>query len=478
MSATPRLVVEGVDPRTVFKVRASTRLQVEPRGLILLGDTADWTYFVVPVDAAATKLSEDLEQYEAGEGAKVLEEFFAGITGIEPYGPSDRRGVGLPHGVFDGEVVVDVLLWPSKDDQEASARLANVTAALSGGTGAVLTSDRRPLTTMARVRVNGEGLKSLLDLMVVERVRVPLAPFLEPSDWFNASADDLLPASPLDVTVGVIDDGVHAGHPLLADLVEHQFSVPEDHGWSEPSQHGSMVAGLAAFGDLEHALREHTTLPSPARLAIARVLEPDPTDPARTRFPTDQPEHVVIEEAVRQLHERGVRIINMSITDVDAYSGPHASIWTETLDRLARELDVVIIVAAGNRPLAPSGEVAPGVHVHSSYPTVLDREARIAEPAIGANVVTVGSLARSPASAQHGGRSHPQDVAIADPDELSPFSRTGPGVNGTFQLGAIKPEFVHYGGTRCGPRWVASATRIRARRSCPRRCRQQGDCSP
>lgn len=47
---------------------------------------------------------------------------------------------------------------------------------------------------------------------------------------------------------------------------------------------------------------------------------------------------------------------------------------------------------------------------------------------------------------RHGGRSHPQDVAIAGTNELSPFSRTGPGVSATFQSGAIKPEFVHYGG--------------------------------
>ncbi len=447
MSARPRVLVEGVDPRTVFKVRAATRLNVEPRGLILLGDTADWTYFVVPLDEAASKLSQELAQYAVGGGPKVLEEFFGGITGIEPYGPSDRRGPGSPEDAFDGEIVVDVLLWPSGDDQEAARRLADVTTTLAKTNGTILTSDRRALTTMARVRVTRSGLEALLDLMVVERVRAPLAPFLEPSDWFNATLDELTTGPPIDVTVGLIDDGIHAGHALLANLVTHQLNIPDNREWGDPSHHGSMVAGLVAYGDIEQALRDHTAFPSPVRLAIARVLEPDPADPTRTRFPTDQPEHVIIENAIRALHAHGVRIVNISINDIDGYSGPHVSIWTETLDRLARELDVVLVVSAGNRPLAPSGEVAPGVHAHTNYPTyALDPEARIAEPAVAANVVTVGSIARSAASAQHGGRSQPQDIAIEHVNELSPFSRTGPGVNGTHQLGAIKPEFVHHGG--------------------------------
>ena len=61
-------------------------------------------------------------------------------------------------------------------------------------------------------------------------------------------------------------------------------------------------------------------------------------------------------------------------------------------------------------------------------------------------MVTVGSVARSGAPARFGGRSDIRDTAIAQPDEISPFSRTGPGVNATSQNGAIKPEFVHYGG--------------------------------
>lgn len=424
-----------------------TRLEVGPRGLVFLGDTADWTYFVVPSEVDGATFGGQLDQYERSDAPKVVMEFFANIATIEPYGPQDRRGPGLPQPGYDGDALLDVMLWPSPNDEEARRRIGDVEKVVQAFGGAVVTADSRPLTTMARVRIGSDGLDALLDTMAVERVRAPIAPYLEPSDWFHATSEDLVAPAPIDVIVGVIDDGVHSRHPLLVDLITSEFAVPEEHAWAEPGVHGSMVAGLAAYGDLEHALREGAAFPSPARLAIARVLEPVAGDLRSTRFPTEVPEHLVIEEAIRRLHGEGCRIINLSIADPESFSGPHASIWTETLDRLVRELDIVVVAAAGNRPIAPSGEIAPGVHVHASYPTyTLDPEARVAEPGIGANVIAVGSLAKSGASARIDGRSSPQDVAIAQPDEISPFSRTGPGMNGVYQLGAVKPEFVHHGG--------------------------------
>ena len=446
-SATPRVIVEGVDPRRVFKVRATTRLNVGPRGLVFLGDTADWTYFVMPRDEDGAAFGDQLDHYELGDAPKVVMDFFSNIAEIEPYGPVDRRGPGVPQPGIARESLLDVLVWPSPDETEADRRLSDVVAIVEHLDGTIVTTDRRPSTTMARVRIDEHALEALLETMVVERIRAPLTPYLEPSDWFHATTDDLVAADPIDVIIGVIDDGVHTGHPLLANLIDAELAIPETHLWGDPSTHGSMVAGLAAYGDFDDALSDGATIPAPARLAIARVLEPLGPNERATRFPTEIPEHVVVEDAIRALHAHGARIINLSITDAHAYSGPHVSLWTEVLDRLVRELDIVVIVAAGNRAIAATGEIGPGVNVHASYPTyVLDAEARIAEPAVGANVIAVGSIARSGASARHDGTSHPQDIAIAQPNELSPFSRTGPGMNGVYQLGAVKPEFVHYGG--------------------------------
>lgn len=446
VSATPRVVVEGVDPRLVFKIHATTRLALDPRGLTFLGDTTDWTYFVVPSDEEASQLVDELAAYESGDARPVLAAFFGSIVDIEAYGPDDRRGPGLPERPFDGEVLVDLQLWPSNNRQEARRRVGDVRRAVDQIGGRVVAVDDRPLSTTARVSVGHAALEALLGLMVVERARAPLAPYLEPSDWVAVRHDGAEAGSPIGVTIGVLDDVVQMAHPLLDGLVS---DLSEDEVGARPAIgiHGTMVAGLAAYGDFDAALGADGRMPGPARIASVRVLEPHPDDDRRTQFIGDEPEHRVVERAIRRLHEAGVRIVNVSITDPDAYAGPHVSLWTETLDRLARELDIVVVVAAGNRPMPFDGLLDTGKHVRHQYPTyVLDDDARLAEPSLAANVVTVGSIARSGAAARADGRSHPEDVAVAEADELSPFSRTGPGVNGTHQSGSLKPEFVDYGG--------------------------------
>jgi hypothetical protein len=115
---------------------------------------------------------------------------------------------------------------------------------------------------------------------------------------------------------------------------------------------------------------------------------------------------------------------------------------TETLDRLVRELDLVVVVAAGNRSWPDGGGTESGVHILDGYPTyAFDEEARLAEPAPAANVVAVGSLGFSEAPVTAHGASHPDEHVIAGVKRLSPFSRTGPGVRAK-----IKPDLVDLGG--------------------------------
>ena len=78
----------------------------------------------------------------------------------------------------------------------------------------------------------------------------------------------------------------------------------------------------------------------------------------------------------------------------------------------------------------------------TSYPAYLSTpENRLLDPAIAANLVTVGALAHG-----NGLRDDPMDgvqvQAITAADEPSPITRSGPGIGG-----AIKPEFCDYGGT-------------------------------
>lgn len=455
LSARPRIVVEGVDPRMVFKLDATSRLtddDLRRRGLVLLGDTPDWTYMVIPFDPEAAAFRESLEAYQSGDdedgGKARYRGFFELVAELLPYSAEDRRGSHLPAVDGDDEpFLVDVTLWPSPDRDEAARRLADVRAVLGAFDGLELSADERPQTTLVRARVNGGCLAALLEVAAVERVNGPAAPFLAPSDWLTVDAANLSTLEPFDVVVGVIDDGVSAGHPVLDGLMVGARSFPDGHEWRDAGPHGTMVAGLVAYGDFELALREGTPLPRPCRIYSARVLQPERFDPQATSFPSDVPDHRVIEDAIRALHADGVRIFNLSVTDRDPFRGPHVSVLTEVIDRIASELDVVIVVSSGNRVVAATGDLDDGKHVLHDYPLyILDDDARLAEPALAANALVVGSTARSSGAANPGDRSHAADRAIAAVDELSPFSRTGPGVGG-----AVKPDVVASGGN-----WVWS----------------------
>ncbi|MDE0133580.1 MAG: S8 family peptidase [Acidimicrobiaceae bacterium] len=452
-------MAEGIDPRHVFKIRANSPLldnQFRAHQLEPLGESADWVYVVLPLDNG-DDLADVLRTYasvaQADDGATMvpLRSLIDKIDDIEPYGRDDRltQEVASVLERSNGPYTIDVLLWPSSATSEARQRLEDVRVAAEQLDGTLRGRDEAPNTTAVRVVCSNEALNALLELAVVASVRLPLAPIIEPSAWLTAGLGDVARPDPLDVIVGVIDDGVATGHPLLDGLVVDQRQFPSDHNWSTIGPHGTLVAGLASFGGFESTLmgeprNGEVELPSPARLVVARVLEPDgDAGSLATRFPPDSLEHSTVSEAIRWMHEEhGVRVFNLSITDTKAFSGAPASLWTVTLDSLVRELDIVIVVAAGNQSIARTGELSDGGHVLNDYPDYLTSESqRLAEPATAASVITVRSIGSSAAPATPSGASYVDEHAVAGPGRPSPFSRSGPGV-----IGRVKPDVAHFGG--------------------------------
>ncbi len=138
-----------------------------------------------------------------------------------------------------------------------------------------------------------------------------------------------------------------------------------------------------------------------------------------------------------------MRVFNLSVTDVFGFSGPHVDTWTERIDSIVRDLEIVVVVSTGNVPCGLGSRLASGHDVIRGYPayTLLD-EARISEPGVAALALTVGSVARSDGPATPAGATRLGDQAVAPVDGVSPFSRTGPGVHAK----AVKPDVVSYGG--------------------------------
>jgi hypothetical protein len=159
------------------------------------------------------------------------------------------------------------------------------------------------------------------------------------------------------------------------------------------------------------------------------------------RFPDELLVAQQMETAIRRLHgEFNCRVINVSLGDRLRSAGAKPSAWAAVLDDLARELDLVIVVSAGNSAGALLNGMGDGIT--GAYPRyLLDRSNRILEPATAINVLTVGSIAHTNGISQED-ETYVGVRPIAEFGQPSPFTRTGPGVGGI-----IKPDLVDFGGT-------------------------------
>ena len=128
--------------------------------------------------------------------------------------------------------------------------------------------------------------------------------------------------------------------------------------------------------------------------------------------------------------------------------------WAELLDDLARTLDIIIVVSAGNvdDPDIPAATNSPQFQQHVTQ-SLQESKHRLIDPATAALCLTVGSVARRE-DPYWGPLPLGTQLAASAEGCPSPFTRCGPGV-----AGAVKPEVVAPGGnlavdsTAGTPRW-------------------------
>lgn len=451
-------IIEGVDPGMVFRIRTAGRISSEDwarRGLELLTEGEEWNYVVLSPGAEPPKVGSELATYAQGpdeEGASApLASFFAMIDAIEPYGPDDRLTAEVAGALEAEPGPADLVIWPAVDRDEAARRVEQVVLATQALGGEILASDARPRSPIVRATLTGDQARELATVPVIEVVQLPAVPYVDPCDWRDMKEDELEVEEHDGPLIGVLDDAIATGHPLLRGVVSATHAFPAGRIWQQPGEHGTMVAGLAAYGDFERPLKESTPFVLGGKLVQGRVIEPRPEEPTRYHFPPEQPEHLTVEEAIIGLHEaHGVRVFILSVTKGDPYAGPHVSLLTERLDDLIRERDLIVIVPTGNHLASvQTATMNSGHHALRDYPAyALDRAARVAEPATAALALTVGSVARSEGAATLAGTTALGYQAIAPANGLSPFSRSGPGA-----FKGIKPDLVHYGGN-----WIVRPT--------------------
>lgn len=317
-----------------------------------------------------------------------------------------------------------------------------------------------PDNVVALVRTTATGLATLLSTSAVpselHQARVASA-FLGPDigpgfqeDLVNDLKNRINPAGPDAASVCVLDTGVQRGHPLLEASVDHVLSaLPGIRPQPVPGGgHGTQMAGLALFGDLERAMSATDTVALRHRIESVKILRADhDSENAPGMYGTI----TATAAADIELAQQRRRAFSLAVTtgEEEGCDGRPTS-WSASLDALALGTDInrsdsgiellgrpdphaarLFVVSAGNNR-----------DYQANYLDVCDLQ-RVQNPAQAWNVLTVGAYTAKVTS--------PSDLGfrgwttLAPKGELSPYSRTSM----TFASGwPIKPDIVLEGGNR------------------------------
>lgn len=433
--------VGGFDGRRLIKLELNVALDPAEfqhllRELEIVSQEDKSVVLAFATEAALTAFEARLSTLAEGGRPSYRNLIFA-LKGFDHWTEDDRKGWALRQEGWpeQGPFILDVELWPISRPTARDQSWQAFELWLHEQVIEELDAVRQPHLILYRLRVNPDQAALLLRHRDVRIIDLPPRHGLEVSILQTDIRDfPPVPQSPAGAPgVVVLDSGLIAGHPLLAPAVGDAQSFLEGLGPDDQNGHGTHVAGIALYGDVEEALRIGRFAPA-LRLFSGRILDAENT--GNEKLIENQ-----VEKAVRYFHrEYGCRLFNLSYGDQrKPYLGRHVRGLAITLDALTRELGVLFIVPAGN---FEGTDVFP-VDWRTEYPRYLLRnEAALVDPAPALNALTVGSLARWDATFNAQRYQYdPSEQPIARHDQVSPFSRSGPSVGG-----AIKPELVAYGG--------------------------------
>lgn len=442
---------EFINPSLILRVQMTGALledDWEQLGLTVLSSDADRTLVLFASDDEMREFRARLDAYQRGAppGQKnaPYNNFVGGIETIGSVEPRDRIGIRFreegiidPADFQDGRsYLVDVEIWDLGERRLRERKLDDIVRYIEARGGEVFDQYIGPSITMFRARLADELVRTVLTIEEVASVDLPPAPDVTTAEALDMVLADAPPLNAVDdaaPVIGVIDSGLN-DHPFLEGIIAGTIAVPDNLGTADIWGHGTRVAGVAAFGDLRAQLATGE-LRRGSRICAAKVVNDRGDFDDRRLVPSQ------MREAISRLHvDFGCRIFVISLADRKrVFDGGKVGTWAATLDELARELNVVIIVAAGNRNPRGGNRVEQGVTEYPNY--LLEPANRFFEPAGAMNVITVGSIAQ--------GEGLDGDMAddvrvrpITRTHEPSPFSRVGPGLGG-----ATKPDVVDVGGT-------------------------------
>lgn len=246
----------------------------------------------------------------------------------------------------------------------------------------------------------------------------------------------------------LLDTGVNRGHPLLKPLMDAEdlHTVEPAWGVDDTANHGTGLAGLAAYGDLTNALASAGPIEIPHRLESVKLVPQDGGNNG------DALHHAYLfAEGVARSEVAApdrARIFTSAVSASDYRDRGRPSSWSSAVDKLAADADDVgqfprlFVLSAGN---------IRDPDAWAAYPASLSTNL-VHDPGQAWNAITVGAFTRKIDTDGHATLN-----PIAPDGGPSPFTTTSRTWDGAWPL---KPEVMFEGGNAAkddyGAAWMAS----------------------
>jgi hypothetical protein len=256
----------------------------------------------------------------------------------------------------------------------------------------------------------------------------------EQRDWLNMIMSQYCYDAITNRYLCILDSGVIAGHPMLLPVIaDHErYSVLNKWGVNDKWPHGTMMAGVAAYGDLTDALANRRVEEPRFRLCSVKVANKQ--DGAEKQFWADFTKQGVSIAEIN--HGNDVMGYCMAVAEDRGWSDGTPSSWSSALDQICfgdePGLKRLFVQCAGNVDEEFDWQ---------NYPDA-NKTRAILNPGQAWNALTVGAYTEKVRALDSNG--HPMNV-IAREGSLSPYSTTS--LLWMTNM-PIKPEVVMEGGNR------------------------------
>lgn len=338
------------------------------------------------------------------------------------------------------EVPVWCEVWLNQDTNEVETKFRSVAAKLNISTKKEKLSfpERRIVFILA----NKNMLESLIEetelIAEIRRATEVISFFTEmdnkdQTEWVEDLSKRINIQHNTNTYISILDTGINNGHILLKDLLkdENCYSYEETWGKYDHNGHGTKMAGIGLFGNIEQVLASSAQVDITHQLESYKILPPNgENDPQLYGAITmDAISNLVIDNPERK------RVLCMAVSAPKYETGDGTpSSWSAAVDELTSgyldNMKKLFIIAAGN---------INDTEEYSNYPNS-NLLFSVQNPGQSWNAITVGAYTEKYKidTDQWG-----EKQVLAQPGSLSPYSTTSLIWNSKWP---IKPEIVLEGG--------------------------------